>query len=1140
MSLRLLLFSATCLASLGFAQSPPLRRDLVSHAPSTSEQVRLQGHVLAGQDELASSSVVPPTATLRLTFILSRPPESQAAFQRLLADQQDPASARYHHWLTPRQIGEQYGPTGHDLSTFTDWLVSRGLSVREVALSGIFVQVEGSAALISTALDTDLRYRERTAKPGLAPRIAVTRNPAIPSVFGALVESVAGLSGTEAHPLHKITGIPITDLGTRIALTANGVGASHYITPNDFARIYGVDAVYNSGVDGTGQAVAILGRSRVLAADITNFAAFASRPGRLPNVIIPPSGTDPGLTDDGDQAEATLDVDRVLGTAPGARIDLVISASLSGGIETAAQFEVQTLLDPIMTVSFGACEEAVGLPYVRFWDALFSQAAAEGISAFVASGDAGAAGCGNPNSTPVTNQSGGINSLCSSTNVTCVGGTEFADFADPAAYWSSTEGAGHESAIGYIPEGAWNEPSETTATGSTIYVAAATGGGSSTYIAKPSWQTGQGVPGDGFRDVPDVSFSSSLHDGYLICLASAGFDCSSQIAVVGGTSAAAPSMAGVAALLNQRLGAAQGNLNPLLYELAASALRQNSATDAFHDVTPQTSGVAVCDITLPSMCNNSTPAPAGLSGGLAGYPLTTGYDLATGLGSVNVIDLLNAATTPIPLGQPPVGVFVSSNPGSINTSQTTQFFASLGPASAAPITGTLQFFSNGVAVGSPVPVGSQSALSDPIGFPAVGTYTINAVYSGDNNYAPAASSPISLVVAAAPTATTTITLSLASPTVALGGSDAFTVNVAAASSSAKAPSGNVQFYQGSKRLFSPVPLTASALTAYAISAEATVGASSITAVYLGDANFLGSTSAAYPLTVTRGATTLQLNPVYGSVSTGVADPYVASISFISFGVPSPTGSIEFFRGSISLGKIAVTNAQATLIGAPQSSAGTYGTTAVYSGDTNYLGSSSAASSVTVSADPPYQLSASALTLSLTAGTTIENGVNIFLTPSNNFIGNVNLTCKVAYQGTGTVNAPPACSFAGNFIPFPAGTASSLLILSTTAHAAKSAASKREFPGRPAPLLVLCSVFLCVLAPRLRIRSRLSPLLFAMLIVCLAGCGGGAASNGGGTTPSPAPLPATGTTLGDYLITVSSTNTGGVPNPAPISIKLTVR
>ena len=453
----------------------------------------------------------------------------------------------------------------------------------------------------------------------------------------------------------------------------------------------------------------------------TNFAALPiGRPG-FPNVIVPSSGADPGLTGDGDQAEATLDVDRVLGTAPGAYVDLVISSSLSGGIETAAQYEVQTVLDPIMSVSFGACEAAVGLPYVRFWDALFAQAAAEGISVFVASGDAGAAGCGNPNSTPVSkNQSSGIISLCASTNVTCVGGTVFADFANPAAaIEGSTEGPGRESAVGYIPEGAWNEPSETSSSGITTYVAAATGGGSSTYIAKPSWQTGPGVPSDGFRDVPDVSFSSSLHDGYLICLAYAGFDCSSQIAVASGTSAAAPSMAGIAALLSQKLGAAQGNLNPFLYQIASSTL-PNSANNAFHDATPQTSGVALCEIGTPSMCNNSTPAPGGLTGGLAGYPLTTGYDLATGLGSVNVSGLLTAATAP-PQGQASVSITISSSPSSINTSQTTQFFASVGPATAGPITGTVQFFSNGKAqYGSPVPVSSKQEASSPIssGFPA--------------------------------------------------------------------------------------------------------------------------------------------------------------------------------------------------------------------------------------------------------------------------------------------------------------------------------------------------------------------------------------------------------------------------------------
>ncbi|WP_433966805.1 hypothetical protein [Tunturiibacter gelidiferens] len=193
--------------------------------------------------------------------------------------------------------------------------------------------------------------------------------------------------------------------------------------------------------------------------------------------------------------------------------------------------------------------------------------------------------------------------------------------------------------------------------------------------------------------------------------------------------------------------------------------------------------------------------------------------------------------------------------------------------------------------------------------------------------------------------------------------------------------------------------------------------------------------------------------------------------------------------------------------------------------------------MTVSSDPPYQISASAPTLSVTAGATTQNGVNILLTQSNNFIGNVNLACKVAYQGTGAVNDPPTCTFASNFIPFPAGNVDSLLIISTTANSSNTTANKLKNPGRHAPMLALCSILLFVLAPRLRKMSRLSPLLLAMFVVCLAGCGGGAASTGGGTTPPPPP--ATGTTTGDYVITISSKNTGGVPDPAPISVKLTV-
>jgi hypothetical protein len=141
------------------------------------------------------------------------------------------------------------------------------------------------------------------------------------------------------------------------------------------------------------------------------------------------------------------------------------------------------------------------------------------------------------------------------------------------------------------------------------------------------------------RDVPDVALSSAVHDGYLACLAYAGGDCSQQkFEVFGGTSAAAPGMAGIVALMNTATGSAAGNVNPLLYQLAA-----NGTNGVFHDVTEATAGVVGCSVAVPSMCNNSTPSSAGLTGGLAGFEVAAGFDQSTGWGSVDAAKLIAAA-----------------------------------------------------------------------------------------------------------------------------------------------------------------------------------------------------------------------------------------------------------------------------------------------------------------------------------------------------------------------------------------------------------------------------------------------------------------------------------------------------------------
>ena len=616
----------------------------------------------------AKNDMGPADGGLRLTnltVVLKRTPERQQAFDELLRQQQDPASPQFHHWLTAPELGDRFGRSIQDIETVTSWLQLQGLTVDGVANNKMRIHFSGSAGAVGAAFGAPLHAFDVEGQV----RLAISGAPLIPAELAPLVQSINGLETVHHQPQHS-SGPP--QVSTEAELpglsSCNATSCKHYIAPSDFAAIYDVAPVYQQGIDGRGQTIAIIGRANINMADIENFQRRANLPVKDPIVIVPSNGVAPGPAQTSgsdtplDQGEATLDVTRAGSVAPGATIQLVVSAgtATTSGITIATEYVVDAATAPaqVMSISFGGCEKNAGFETVALWDELFSQAAAEGISVFVSSGDAGAAGCDKYNETPPSTQVTSTNDICASSYATCVGGTQFADTANPAAYWRSTNGTALSSAIGYIPEGAWNEP--LTSSGATQ--ASATGGGFSTYVVTPSWQIVSGVPGKRGRYTPDVSFSAAGHDAYFICLAASGASCVSDSTGAFhfqgylGTSAAAPSMAGIAALLNQKMGAAQGNLNPRLYALAADA-----GNGVFHDITVATSGLASCDVSVPSICNNSTPGTAGLSGGLAGYAVGPGYDLATGLGSIDVSNLLAQWTTVTLAGQLqmpfPIGFF---------------------------------------------------------------------------------------------------------------------------------------------------------------------------------------------------------------------------------------------------------------------------------------------------------------------------------------------------------------------------------------------------------------------------------------------------------------------------------------------------
>jgi len=705
--------------------------DRVTAQPESTPLVRLAGHLPRWATPAMDAGPVPDDTPLTLTFVLSRAPQQQAAFLQLLADQQDPASPCYHQWLTPQQVGEFFGPTLHDIDAFTAWLASRGLPAAEVSASRLFVTVNGPASAVADALSSSFHNFLLNGEP----RLSTTQEPALPAAFAGIVQSIAGLSNTPILPMGHGQGVPVSSAAVsgaqpRYTFTSQ----THYITPGDFATIFDLNPAINSGLSGVGQRIAIVGVSRVVDSDITEFEANTGLAKNLPTTIVPGAGPDPGYPGGDAQLEATLDVERALGTAPSAQADLVILPDSSSATFTAAQFAVNTLNDPILNISFSTCEIDDGPAIVYSWDTLFSQAASQGISVVVSSGDSGAAACDEYFATTPASQQRSINSICASSYITCVGGTEFSDSANPSLYWSSSNSSTMTSALGYIPEGAWNEPSSAP----DYYFAS--GGGASIYIPKPSWQTGVGVPADGARDVPDVSFPSAIHDAYYGCYALGSGNCASnQFEYFYGTSNAAPSMAAVTALVNQRTGTRQGNINPSLYRLAG-----NPANGVFHDATVASSGVTGCSVSIPSMCNNSTPSPISLSGGLAGYLLAPGYDLATGWGSLDVNNLLTALGPP----QAPTAITLSaSSPFIYYLGNSNSFTAAVYSPNPGTPTGFVQFFLNGVMVGSAVPLpASGNAVSPAITFTVAGNNTISAIYSGDASFAVAKAPSLSLYV----------------------------------------------------------------------------------------------------------------------------------------------------------------------------------------------------------------------------------------------------------------------------------------------------------------------------------------------------------------------------------------------------------
>jgi hypothetical protein len=943
-----------------------------------------------------------------ILLMLRRSAPREQALNTFVSQQYDPHSANFHHWLTPEQFDQQFGPSSSDVEKVSQWLTQQGFTINRVPAGGLFVDFSGNAGQVAHAFHTEIhRYRI-----GEEEHYANAADPAIPADLASIISGFRALN--DLHPQSQVhhLGVAHYDRSTGTWARANaqhplltnppGTTFPLYIAgPQDFATIYGVDQVWRQHATadpsspllvGTGQTIAVVGETNLQSADIQNFRDQFGLTALGPNGSVqmenPPASVCAAPNPSANEPESYLDAEWAGATAPDATIDFVACGrqGVTSGADLAAAY---IIADPVhvqkisvLSTSYGGCEAQPQSEANQFYVSLWQQAAVEGITVVVASGDAGGDGCGGVY-TASTNGLSVVNEASTPWNI-AAGGTDFSDvFSGTAAtYWSPTNGANLQSARSYIPEMAWNDtcasplvlakfgPTFSSAVGPNGYCtyasqqpidqntgfppyffAFAGGGGLSTVSPRPVWQTGvAGLPAQGGRAVPDISMFSAggdtwsqtliLCDSALVNMpAGSGCDFTNANDVFagygGGTSFVAPAFAGIMALIDQKSGDRQGQANYVLYPLAAAQYVSNSdptqpslATCAayigtqvssgcyFHDISATPNPVASATqpfltgntaipctgtASVPGTFTDSSTDSNSNSRNCYGYEITVaqngasltttpnyygelatadnaaspafaagpGYDLATGLGSPNVVALVNAPQW---------------SALAITTTTLAQGRVATAYAQTLTATGRLTPYTWSVTSGSlPSGLTLAPATGAITGTPtAVGTSTFTVQVTDPENPPATATATLSLVVVAALTPTTTV-LTASALSVAPGGSATLTATVTGAGG---VPTGTVTFINGSTAIGSAT--LNNGIATFTTSFPA-AGTAVLQADYLGDATFAPSQSAQLAVTIATPGFTATVNPT--SLTVPFGNSGVATVSLI------PQGG---FTGPVSL------------------------------------------------------------------------------------------------------------------------------------------------------------------------------------------------------------------------------------------------
>jgi subtilase family serine protease len=1059
--LALFCFAATVRAQV---ESRTPKRPLITQTINEENRVTLKGNTRREANPLNDrGQVAEDFAMEHMLLQLKTPPEQEQELRQFVADLQNPKSPAFHQWIGAEEFGQRFGLAQEDLDTITRWLQSHGFAVNVVYSNATVIDFSGTAGQVREAFHTEIHNLEVNG----VKHVANMDDPEIPAALAPAVAGIVSLNNFMPHGMHTMR--------TNFTFTT-GTGTKFAVTPSDLATIYNLNPLFGAGVSGQGQTVAVIEDTNVYStSDWTTFRSIFGLSGYTSGSFTqvhpaPASGqnncTNPALN--GDDGEAILDAEYASAAAPSATIQLNSCegsfATFGGLIALQNMVNGKTAPPAVISISYGECEAEIGATANAAYSAVYEQAVTEGVSVFVAAGDAGAAGC-NEDQYDAT-YGIGISGFASTPYNVAVGGTDFGDSyaGTNANYWSLTNSATYGSALSYVPEIPWDDScanslvvafvgysstygvnsfcnaagyNTTTFAGSGGPSACATGtpasgglsGGSCVGYPKPSWQAIVGNPNDGVRDIPDVSLFAATGlwgHSYVFCDSDTGnsgtlcVGSPSGWSAAGGTSFASPIMAGIQALVNQQTGSRQGNPAPTYYSLAAgeygpsgnntcnSTLGNGTASNCvFYDVT-QGDNVVNCSGTLN--CYD----PAGTYGVLStssnsyspAFKAATGWDFATGIGTVNAANLVNNW----PTGSLSPNFTLSASPTSATVTQGAAGTSTVTIAPQNGFTGSVALSASGLPSGvtaafSPASATTSSVLTLTASSSAA-TGTVTVTITGTSGTL-TNTATLALTVNAAAVQNFTLSAAPSSVTVTQGAAGTSTVTIAPQNgftgSVALSASG---LPSGVTAAFSPTSATTSSVLTLTASSAAATGSSTVTITGISGALTQTATvsltvNAAPTPTFTLSASPTTLTLAQGGSGAGTTvtltpqNGFSGNVTLSASGLPS---------GVSATFNPAVTTSSSSLTLTASNTAATGTTTVTITGVSGSL-TKTASVTLTVNPAPSFALSASPASVTITQGG--AGGASaITITPQNGFSGSVGLSASGLPNGV-TASFSPA-------------------------------------------------------------------------------------------------------------------------------------